>query len=98
MRTENKVSDAPETDAFAKAMYKRGVDCHHDGREALKHAERLERERDEALLQLGAIQSAFAEELDLSFTPTSPDEMRQALRSLVACGTALAKAIEEAAK
>ena len=36
----------PETDAFAKAMYSTGVDCHHDGREALKHAERLERERD----------------------------------------------------
>ena len=38
----------PETDAFAKAMYSRGVDSHHDGREALKHAKRLERERDEA--------------------------------------------------
>lgn len=38
----------PETDAFAKTMYSRGVDSHHDGREALKHAKRLERERDEA--------------------------------------------------
>ena len=38
----------PETDAFAKAMYSKGVDSHHDGREAIKHAKRLERERDEA--------------------------------------------------
>ena len=48
--SESEMSErpTPETDAFAKAMYSRGVDSHHDGREALKHAKRLERERDEA--------------------------------------------------
>jgi hypothetical protein len=68
------------------------IDAVVDGYEALL------RERDEALLELGAIHSAIAEELDLSFTPTTADEIRQALRSLVACGTALAKALKEAAK
>lgn len=42
----------PETDAFAKAMYSRGVDSHHDGRKALEHAKRLERERDDYKWQL----------------------------------------------
>lgn len=47
----------PETDAFAKAMYSRGVDCHHDGREALKHAERLERELAEARKERNQLKS-----------------------------------------
>ena len=49
----------PETDAFAKAMYSRGVDSHHDGREALKHAKRLERERDDYKWQLHIATGAF---------------------------------------
>jgi hypothetical protein len=86
----------PETDAHIKELQRNPEisGCN----QTLNFVRKLERERNEALLQLGAIQSAFAEELDLSFTPTAPDEMRQALRSLVACGTALAKAIGEGAK
>ena len=51
----------PETDAFAKAMYSKGVDSHHDGREAIKHAKRLERERDEAREMLRATAEGLAE-------------------------------------
>lgn len=40
--------DTPETTAFAREMYKSGVDCHHDGRRAIDFASKMESERDEA--------------------------------------------------
>lgn len=45
---------------------------------------KLAKERDAAVLELGAIQAVVAEELALSHTPTTADEAREAIRAALA--------------
>jgi hypothetical protein len=90
------MNKTPETDAFAKAMYSRGVDSHHDGREALKHAKRLERERDEAreLLASEKITRNHIIQRGIEMQKER-DEAREALREIWQSGDAFLPYVDE---
>jgi tRNA nucleotidyltransferase/poly(A) polymerase len=44
-QNQNKLDEIPTplTDEFARQMYKSGIDCHHDGQQAINFARQLER-------------------------------------------------------